>query len=123
VSSGAAKARAAKAKGAGAERDLRDWLKENGFPYADRRLAGATLDKGDISGIPGVTIEIKNHSKMNLAGWIEELNVEMANDKAWTGVVWHKRKGKSSPADWYATMPGSVYLDLLKKAIKANEIK
>ncbi len=118
MSSGAAKARAAKAKGAGAERDLRDWLKENGFPYADRRLAGATLDKGDISGIPGVTIEVKNHAKMNLAGWIEELLVEMANDKAWTGTVVHKRKGKGSPADWYATMPVSVWVKLLRKAMK-----
>ena len=115
---------AAKRKGTqGGEIPAVNWLKENGFPYADRRLAGATLDKGDISGIPGVTIEIKNHAKMDLAGWIEELKVEMANDKAWTGVVWHKRKGKSSPGDWYATLPGSVYIDLLKKAIKANEIK
>ena len=62
---------AAKAKGAGAERDVIKYLKE-WFPYVDRRLAGAILDKGDVSGIPGVTIEIKNHAKMNLAGWVEE---------------------------------------------------
>ncbi len=110
-------ARAAKAKGAGAERDFRDWVRENGFPYADRRLAGATLDKGDISGIPGVTIEIKNHAKMDLAGWVEELITEMNNDKAWTGAVVHKRKGKGNPADWYATMPVSVWIELLKKAM------
>ena len=54
---------------------------------------------------------------MALSGWLEELKVEMVHAKAWTGVVWHKRKGKSSPADWYATMPGSVYLELLKKAM------
>ena len=44
---------AAKAQGSGAERDVVKYLKENGFQYADRRLAGATLDKGDVSGIPG----------------------------------------------------------------------
>ena len=107
---------AAKAKGSGAERDVVKYLKQ-WFPYVDRRLAGATLDKGDISGIPGVTIEIKNHAKMNLGGWIEELLTEMANDKAWTGVVWHKRKGRGSPADWYCTMPGHVYVDLLQRAL------
>lgn len=112
--------RASKAKGAGAERDVRDYLKANGFPYADRRLAGATLDKGDISGIPGVTIEIKNHAKLDLAGWLEELRIEMSNDKAWTGVVIHKRKGKGDPASWYATLPVSVWLDLLKLAIKGQ---
>lgn len=121
--SSAASARAAKAKGAGAERDFRDWAKDNGFPYADRRLAGATLDKGDISGIPGVTIEIKNHAKMNLAGWVEELLTEMANDKAWTGAVVHKRKGRGSPGDWYATMPVHVWFDLLKRAMNHGEAK
>ena len=118
--SSAAKARAAKTKGAGAERDIVAYLKENGFPYVDRRLAGATLDKGDISGIPGVTIEIKNHAKMDLAGWTEELIVEMANDKAWTGVVWHKRKGRGSPGDWYCTMPAHVWVDLLKRALNGE---
>ena len=107
---------ASKAKGSQAERDVVKYLKQ-WFPYVDRRLAGATLDKGDISGIPGVTIEIKNHAKMDLAGWIEELLAEMANDGAWTGVVWHKRKGRGSPGDWYCTMPGYVYIELLRKAI------
>ena len=107
---------ASKTKGSGAERDVVKYLKQ-WFPYVDRRLAGATLDKGDISGIPGVTIEIKNHAKMNLGGWIEELLTEMANDKAWTGVVWHKRRGRGSPADWYCTMPGHVYVDLLSRAL------
>ena len=105
---------ASKAKGAQAERDVVAWLKQ-WYPYVDRRLAGATLDKGDISGIPGVTIEIKNHAGMDLAGWVEEWKVEMANDNAWTGVVLHKRKGKGDPADWYATMPASVWIELLKR--------
>jgi hypothetical protein len=67
---------AAKAKGSGAERDVVKYLKQ-WFPYVDRRLAGATLDKGDISGIPGVTIEIKNHATMKLSEWTEELIVEI----------------------------------------------
>ena len=42
----------AKRKGSGAERDVVIWLKDNGYQYADRRLAGATLDKGDAFWIP-----------------------------------------------------------------------
>ena len=106
----------AKRKGSQAERDVVAWLKANGYKYADRRLAGATLDKGDISGVPGVTIEIKNHAKLDLAGWTAELEVEMKNDNAWTGVVIHKRKGKGDVGEWYATMPASIWLELLKKA-------
>ena len=107
---------AAKRKGSGAERDVVAWLKANGYLYADRRLAGATLDKGDISGIAGVRIEIKNHAKLDLAGWIAELEVEMKNDGAWTGTVLHKRKGKGDVGEWYATMPAKVWLALLKQA-------
>lgn len=107
---------AAKRKGSQAERDVVAWLKANGYKYADRRLAGATLDKGDISGVPGVTIEIKNHAKMDLASWVAELETEMENDNAWTGTVIHKRKGKGDVGEWYATMPAKVWLELLRKA-------
>jgi hypothetical protein len=107
---------AAKRKGSQAERDVVAYLKANGFPYADRRVAGATLDKGDISGVLGVTIEIKNHARLDLAGWLAELEVEMKNDNAWTGVVIHKRKGKGDVGEWYATLPVKVWLALLRKA-------
>ena len=50
-----------KIKGSQAERDVVKYLQE-WFPYAERRLAGATLDKGDISGINGVCIEIDRKS-------------------------------------------------------------
>ena len=106
----------AKAKGSQAERAVVAWLKANGYKYADRRLAGASLDKGDISGVPGVTIEIKNHAKLDLAGWVAELEIEMKNDDAWTGTVIHKKKGKGDVGEWYATMPAKVWLALLKKA-------
>lgn len=108
---------ASKAKGSKAELDVVKWLKQ-WFPYADRRLAGATLDKGDISGIPGVTIEIKNHAKMDLAGWVAELETEMNNDSAWTGTVLHKRKGTTDVGRWYCTQPASVWIELLRRAIK-----
>ena len=54
---------------------------------------------------------------MDLAGWLQELATEMANDNAWTGTVIHKRKGKGNPAEWYATMPAQVWLELLKRGM------
>jgi hypothetical protein len=54
---------------------------------------------------------------MDLAGWTEELIVEMTNDNAWTGVVVHKRKGQGNPGNWYATMPVHVWVELLRKAL------
>jgi Holliday junction resolvase len=105
-----------KRKGSQAERDVVKFLQVRGWIYAERRLAGDTNDRGDVAGVNGVCIEIKNHAKMNLAGWIEELEVEIINAKANTGVVIHKRKGKSDVAQWYATMTVELYVELLKEA-------
>ena len=112
--------KAAKRKGSQAERDVVVWLKANGYPYADRRVAGATLDKGDISGVLGVTIEVKNHRRMDLAGWVGELEVEMKNDNAWTGTVIHKRSGKGNVDDWYCTMPAKIWLALIKEVMNGK---
>jgi Holliday junction resolvase len=113
----------AKAKGSKAERDVVLYLTENGFPYAERRLAGAQEDKGDIAGVNGVCIEVKDHKTMALSTWVEEMLIETKHAKAWTGIVWHKRRGKSSPADWYVTLTGSMWLELLKKAMGLDETR
>lgn len=105
-----------KRKGSQAERDVVKFLQVRGWIYAERRLAGDINDRGDVAGVNGVCIEIKNHAKMDLAGWIKELEVEIKNAKADTGVVIHKRKGKSDVAEWYATMTVELYVELLKEA-------
>jgi len=103
-----------KAKGSSAERDVVNWLKK-WFPYAERRIAGAHLDKGDIAGVNGVVIEVKNHRRIDLSAWIKELEIEIKNDKAWTGVVLHKRMGKGDVGEWYATMPAKLWIELINK--------
>lgn len=105
-----------KQKGSKAERDVVKYLQEVGYKYAERRIAGDSNDRGDIAGINGVCFEVKNHARMDLAGWIEELKVEIINAKADTGAVIHKRKGKQNVGEWYATMPVNIWIDLIKKA-------
>lgn len=105
------------AKGTSAESAVAGWLNDL-FPHgAERRVKNGTKDRGDIwvPGVP-VVIEVKNHARMELAQWVDELLVEMANDKASTGVVWHKRRGKGHPMGWYCTMTGGIYASLLHKA-------
>ena len=81
-----------KTKGSAWERAIVDALRAAGWPHAERRLAGAALDRGDIAGIVGIVIEAKNTARLDLAGWIDEAETERANDNAWLGVVWHKRR-------------------------------
>ncbi|WP_200309088.1 hypothetical protein [Streptomyces adelaidensis] len=106
-----------KAKGSAWERAIVEHLRAAGWPYAERRIAGAVKDRGDIAGVVGVVIEAKNTASRNLAGWIEETELERVNDNAWLGVVWHKRTGKSSAADGYVTMTGTQFTQLLARAL------
>jgi hypothetical protein len=107
---------AAKRKGSGAERDLVTFLRTAGFPHAERRLAGSAQDRGDIAGIPGVVVEVKNHAALSLAGWVDEAVAEQANDGADYGLVVHKRRGKGSAGDWYVTLPVAQMARLLRQA-------
>jgi Holliday junction resolvase len=105
-----------KRKGSKAELDVVKYLQSQGWKYAERRLAGDRNDKGDIAGVNGVCFEIKNRAKMDLAGWVEEMLIETVNAKADTGVVIHKRKGKSDVGQWYATLTFEMYIKLLIQA-------
>lgn len=109
--------RSSKAKGYAGERAVVDHLRANGFPYAERRRAGATKDTGDVIALPGLTIEVKNHSRLALSEWIDQMLGEMnnTNPAAWQGVVVHKRKGKTDPGQWYATTTFDLWLTMLKE--------
>jgi hypothetical protein len=106
-----------KAKGSAWERAIVEHLRAAGWPFAERRIAGAAKDRGDIAGVVGVVIEAKNTASRNLAGWIAETEAERVNDGAWLGVVWHKRTGKASAADGYVTMTGAQFTALLARAL------
>jgi hypothetical protein len=111
-----------KAKGSSAERAVVDYLRAHGFPHAERRLAGSSKDRGDIAGMPGVVVEVKNCERTNLAGWLAEAEVGQANDRADYGVVWHKRRGRGDAGQWYATLPAAQLVQLLRQAGYGNPI-
>ncbi|MFE1205690.1 hypothetical protein ACFW5V_28800 [Streptomyces sp. NPDC058762] len=111
-----------KAKGSAWERAIVEHLRAAGWPFAERRLAGSRKDRGDIAGVVGVVIEAKNTASRNLAGWVDETEVERQNDGAWLGVVWHKRTGKGSAADGYVTMTGAQFTELLARALDIQTV-
>jgi hypothetical protein len=105
-----------KQKGTAAETAVVNYLKSRGRAHIERRSLNGSNDRGDIAGIPGVVIEVKNHARMELSQWLSELEVEIGNDNANTGVVIHKKKGTTNVGEWYATMPVSVWFDLIEEA-------
>jgi predicted RND superfamily exporter protein len=105
-----------KQKGTSAETAVVKHLKGHGYPNVERRALTGAYDKGDISNFYDIVIEVKNHANPRLDEWMEELKTEIKNAEASTGVVIHKRRGTTNVGEWYATMPVSIYLDLVKDA-------
>lgn len=103
-----------KDKGTRAETAVVDYLRRSWWRHAERRSLNGNKDRGDIAGIPNVVIEVKDHAAMSLAAWVDEAETERANDYAAIAVVWHKRRGKGSPGDWYVTMTGATFAELLR---------
>ena len=79
-----------------------------------RTRAGWTDGRGDIAGIPGCVGECKNHARPDLSGWINELQLEIANAEADTGVIIHKRHGVTDPLQQWATTTVGLWVRGMK---------
>ena len=111
-------ARACKAKGREGENGVVEYLREHGFPAERRRLTGVD-DCGDVGGIDGLVVEVKNEKRINLAGYMDELESEVKNARCrfgreeMLGVCVVKRRGTQNPGDWYAVMRLERFVELL----------
>lgn len=68
-----------KARGTETERMIVRYLAENGFPRAERRALAGASDKGDVTGIDGVCIEVKGDRSNKVSAWKAETVAEAAN--------------------------------------------
>src|SRR5687767_4279938 len=104
-------------KGSSMERMVADYLRNNGFPFADRRVKTGAADKGDIGGVhvhgERLAIEVKNTAKVSLGVWAGEAEVERVNDGAIAGVVVHKRHGKGQAKDQWVTLTLTDFVAVL----------
>jgi hypothetical protein len=105
-----------RAKGSAFEREVVRVLREHGHPHAARAYgAGRPRDVGDVSGVPGFTVEVKACRALDLAGWADEAAREAVNVGAGTvPVVVAKRRGRPAE-DAYAVMPLSHFAELVAR--------
>ena len=105
-----------KRKGTRFESEIRDWLAQVTGRRVERIPAGATLDRGDLTGLDGVAIECKAVQKIELASITDEAVTEAANVSDLTlGVAIIKRRGRG-PADAYAVMKLEHWAELYRRA-------
>lgn len=100
-------------KGPKFEADVVTYLQAHGFRYAERRVQGGQKDKGDVGGIPGVVLELKNQNRLSLAEWVDEAEQEAVNAGVTIFAVVHKRRGKGDAGEAYCTLPLHVLTYLL----------
>lgn len=97
----------ARKAGTSFERLIADSLAETIDDRIDRRVKTGAKDRGDIAGLrvhgQRVTVECKDVAKLDLAGWVREMETERGNDDALAAVVIHKRTRKGDPLDQYVT--------------------
>jgi hypothetical protein len=90
-----------------AESAVVEYLATHGWPYAERRSLKGALDRGDITGCPGLCFEVKYaHSQVRIGAWLAETAVERLNAKADFGVLVVKPLGLGikSVGSWFAVL-------------------
>lgn len=93
-----------KQKGTAYETLVVRFLRASGFPHAERRALHGGNDEGDVTGVPGVVWECKNHKALKLSEWLNETEVERDNANADVGVLVVKRQGFGTPEKHYAVL-------------------
>lgn len=101
--------------GTDAERAVAKYLVANGFPHAERRALKGRYDCGDVTGIPGVVVEVKGGATAKLAApglvvqWLEQTRTEVTNAKADVGVLVLQRRGYGldRAGYWWAIVPAA----------------
>ncbi len=102
-----------KAKGDAFERAVVDYLQTHGHRYAQRAFgAGRRDDQGDVLGLPGVVLQVKNHRRLELAAWVDQAEEQRARARADLAVVVAKRRGKPA-ADSYVVLSLGAFARLL----------
>ena len=108
--------RTSRRKGSRAEVAVVHALRRAGWQADTSRNVLEGRRTGDDIVWPGpASIEVKDHAKMDLAGWLRQAQ-ENAGDRV--GVVVHKKRGTAQAEGWYATLS---FADLLRLIGEPNE--
>ena len=111
-----------KIKGDKAERAVREFLREHGFPHAERTKAGYERDGGDVHldptvGLgPGVIAQVKDVARYAWVDWLAGLRDQIIESHAKHGFMVVKRRGFGDAGTWLAVMPLADLTRLLREA-------
>lgn len=111
-----------KQKGTSTETLVVNYLRENGWPWVERRALAGSLDKGDVAGMPGLCVEIKYGGEtLKIGPWLTETGIERLNAGADHGILVVKPfgMGEKNVGSFYAVMVAHDFEALAGKAANA----
>lgn len=106
-----------KDKGTRAETAVVRLAREMDYPYAERRALTGGKDRGDITGIPGVVIQVKDQVEKRVHSWQVATLEQAMNDGSNTCILVVKAERKNV-RKWDAYIP--VYQFLYESREMAN---
>lgn len=114
-----------KSMGTSHETAIKEWLRKNGWPYAERKTLAGAADEGDIrlsERVPFV-IEAKTAKSTTdraaIGSFVKELEAEVVNSGSESGAVILKKRGTTDVGQYYAIMPVHMLNVILSKAYGA----
>lgn len=111
-------------KGLKSERDVARYFRDAGIATAERRVVTgwhrtdrSDPDLGDIKGVPGICVQVKNYAKPLTGKLLEDAMNETMTQCLASGdalpLLIEKRTGHASPGEWWAWMPAHILGALL----------
>ena len=101
-----------KYRGYDTQRIVAEYLQANGWEHA--LPVGAGRSGSDITGIPGLDIEVKARTKLDLAGLMRQLSERKSSTGMGVGVLRLNGQGEKSVAEFVAVLTLSDLVYLLK---------
>lgn len=108
-------------RGLDAERAVANYLQAMGFPDARRAVAAGWTtnttnnpDPGDIAGVPGCVISVKNTRVDEIARWMRELDEMAPKDTLALRLLVIRRPYKRDPGQWRCIVRHSTLGGLAK---------
>lgn len=89
-----------------------------GLVHLERRRLKGGKDEGDVTGWPGVVVEVKSGASLSIPQWLRELDVEIVNAHAdpVPSFLVVRPKSKRDPAGWWVIRRLPNDIELLRAA-------
>lgn len=110
---------ARKRRGRQSEHVVADYLRRNGFDFAE--AVGAGRSGTDVTGTPGIDWEVKARRGLNLAGLLRQLDERADHGRLGVGVVRLDGQGPASIETWPAVLTLADLVALLRAAGYGDE--